>query len=265
MTPDELAQFDLPRATALRREKLLEEGGPRDDLWAPVTTSRVTRAGPVPGSYHSSFPAASVAAIPGDATHAELGRGTKQIGDLRKRAGIATLVWHGAQDKHLAAIPEGVRELHVTGTATSLAPVAALAGLRILSFASERRLKDDAPLAPLAGLAELRYLELFPSALRDLGSLPPLAGLTTFHFRSAADRIESLAPLGALAGLRYLTVWGPAVRDQSLAPLRSLRRLRYLGLWTGAFPLAEYARLANALPGAEGTLRMPFQRPEPPG
>lgn len=266
VTPDELALWDLPRDVRLARERLAAEGGAAGELWE-VGTSRVTNAQPEPGTYHSAFPAPSVASVPADARFAHLARGTEGLTELRARTSLRTVRLHGAQDKHLAALPPGdaIRDLHVTGTVTSLAPVAGLTALRILSFSSERRLKDEAPLAPLAGLDALRYLELRPSGMRDLSSLPPLAELTSLHFRSAADRIESLAPLGALTGLRWLTVMGPAVRDPSLRELRTLTRLRYLGLWTGAFPLAEYARLAVTLPRAEGTLRGPLQRPEPEG
>jgi hypothetical protein len=265
VTEDEIALFRLPRASREHRARVLEKGGPARIPWSPDTW-RVTEAAPLAGSFYGRA-ATTVRDIPADAELARVGRATRHLKELRQRQRLSTVVITGAKDAHLASLPasEGIRDLSVEGKPTTLAPLAALTGLESLDLRTERALKDDAPLAPLAGLHALRSLHLRPAAMRDLASLPPLAGLTTFVFRSFADRIESLAPLGALTGLRYLMVSGPRVRDPSLAPLASLRRLRWMGLWTGAFPLAEYARLAASLPDAGGTLRGPLQRPEPAG
>lgn len=264
VTPDELTLFDLPGPVRARRERLLAAGGPPDDLWDGGDV-RVLKAGrPAPGSYYLGIPADSVASIPAGARFARVGRGTRKLTALQARDPVPVVA--APQDKHLATVlaSPGLRELHVrSGSFTSLAPLTSAPELELLVLESGRRLKDPEPLAPLAALSRLRYFQFHPVALADLASLPPVSSLTGFHFRGG--RLESLAPLGGLMGLRRLMVNAGAVRDPSLRALHALRELRHLDLWTGAFPLAEYARLAAALPDAQGTLHSPFQRPEPIG
>ena len=94
-------------------------------------------------------------------------------------------------------------------------------------------------LDPLGRCARLRWLSISTPASWD-------ASRKTI-------KIESFAPLSRLTSLEFLLLMGVEPRDASLRPLARLTRLRQLGFsHVPAVPLAEYARLAAALPGARG-------------
>lgn len=265
VTPDELALFDLPLRIRLREERLLAEGGGPDRL-SDSGPYRVLKAGrPAAGSYHGIAAPAAADDIPRDARYVRIARGTKDLARLRSRDRLETLWFGNPQEKQLQAIVElpALRHLHLSGSMlTSFEPVGRATGLESLTLVSDRRNRHPTPFAMLEALPALRYLSGRMSGLASLASLPAHPGLTTLRLET--DRAESLAPVGALVGLRHLTVSDVQVADPSLRALAALRELRHLGLWwVGGVPLAEYARLAAALPRAEGTLRSPFQRPFP--
>ena len=97
----------------------------------------------------------------------------------------------------------------------------------------------------LAGLAELRYLELSKTSVSDLG---PLAGLTELRILLLdGTSVSDLSPLAGLAELRYLELSKTSVSD--LSPLARLAELRTLDLSGTSVsdlrPLAELAELQS--------------------
>lgn len=131
-----------------------------------------------------------------------------------------------------------VLALHWAPKPASLAGVSELTGLRSLTLWDVPRL---AALDELAALTELRELAIETAPGRDA---------------HGPQRFPTLAPLAALKRLERLTLTGIAARDDSLAPLHGLKSLRELR-FANAFPLAEFARLAGALPQARGNFAEP--------
>jgi hypothetical protein len=120
--------------------------------------------------------------------------------------------------------------------AASLDGVQALPALEYLRVEHAPKIES---LAPLGGCGRLRWLWLSTPAGWD-------ASRKTI-------KAESLAPLSRLASLEHLTLMGIEPRDASLWPLARLTRLKQLGFsHVFTVPMAEYARLAAALPNTRG-------------
>lgn len=120
--------------------------------------------------------------------------------------------------------------------AESLDGVQALPALEYLQIEHAPKI---ASLEPLAGCRRLRWLWLSTPAGWD-------ASRKTIE-------VESLAPLSRIASLEFLTLMGIEPRDASLQPLARLTRLKQLGFsHVFTVQLAEYARLAAALPDTRG-------------
>ena len=156
------------------------------------------------------------------------------------------------------------------------------------SLADLRRLALDhcgaIGLTALGGLPTLSALSLFAlkaASLRGVEALPALAHLRVEHVPKITSldplgacrslrwlwmstppgwdasrktvKVESLAPLSQVATLEFLTLMGVEPRDASLQPLARLSRLKQLQFsHVFTVPMAEYARLAAALPNTSG-------------
>jgi hypothetical protein len=165
--------------------------------------------------------------------------------ELEQVAAIESLaaLWIGEVRADSLAPLARLRKLHTLAIhwaprPASLAGVTALTGLRSLTLWDMPRLPVLDELAALSALREL-VIETAPS--RDA---------------RGPQRFPTLQPLAALTRLERLVLTGVAAQDKSLVPLQSLKQLRELRL-TNCFPLAEYARLAAALPSARGNFAEP--------
>ncbi|MDR3633078.1 MAG: hypothetical protein P4L84_04525 [Isosphaeraceae bacterium] len=135
------------------------------------------------------------------------------------------------------------------------------ASLEHLLLFSAKTLTD---LGPLAGLRKLRSLFLHDVPGLDLTMLPPLPTLNEFVFYGnflKGVKLQSFAPLGRLDSLRRLELRNVRAADGSLAPLAALRGLEHLFLPTNEYEVEEYARLASALPAAQGRCLNPLWEP----
>lgn len=118
---------------------------------------------------------------------------------------------------------------------TSLAPLAEMTGLRLLSIEDVIKVRD---LSPLAELADLEGLQL--------------SGGVWNVFKP-----DTLEPLQHLRRLQELWMISIRVKDQSLRPIETLTELRYLQL-NNKFPTEEYARLSVLLPHCKCDMFQPY-------
>ena len=101
--------------------------------------------------------------------------------------------------------------------------MAGLTQLKSLEVTYTDTLSD---LSPLAGLAQLRRLDLVDTSVSDLS---PLAGLTNLQYlRLLRTTVSDLSPLAGLTNLNYLGLSGTSVSD--LSPLEGLTNLNNLSL-----------------------------------
>jgi hypothetical protein len=185
-------------------------------------------------------------------------------------------LWVGdASPKHLAPIAAmtGLRVLRLNGvTSDDLRGLAALKRLRVLEI-------SNSTVPSLAGLEHFPALEcLVLDHVPRLTSLDPigcLADLTDLAITTPASwdvsgknlEVETLAPLGRLSNLEYLLLVRVKPARDGLRPLERLKKLRKLDIINvPGLTLADHARLAAALPQAEGdclhpTFRMNFPAP----
>lgn len=141
---------------------------------------------------------------------------------------------------------------------TGLAPFGGLGSLRALSLFAFKAPRLDG----IEALPALEYLQIEHAP--NIASLEPLGGCrrlrwlwlsTPAGWDSARKtiKVESLAPLARIATLERLTLMGVEPADASLQPLARLTGLTQLGFsHVFSVPLAEYARLAAALPDTQG-------------
>jgi internalin A len=165
-----------------------------------------------------------------------------------------------------------LEHLYLDGTAiTNLAPLAAMASLRELSFSSTEvtsveplkgldrlgtlMLADTAvsDLGPLAGLPSLRALYINHTGVMDLEPVAALPALATLEARDS--KISNLGPLRKAKNLQVLDLDGSPVR--SVAPLAACPKLWNLKIRRTAVtdlkPLEKVARLHNLGPPATAT------------
>ena len=123
---------------------------------------------------------------------------------------------------NLGSIWVGVK-LHRNPMISDVSPLAGLTQLRHLDLA--RTAVSD--VSPLAGLTQLTYLDLALTAVSDVS---PLAGLTQLTYLNLAiTAVSDVSPLAGLTQLTVLSLTGTAVSDVSpLAGLTQLTELRLL-------------------------------------
>ena len=105
---------------------------------------------------------------------------------------------------------------------SELSALAGLAELRELNLAANA----VADLAPLSGLTGLRVLDLSSNAVADVGPLAALTGLERLDL--SGNRIADVSALTGLTGLEVLLLDGNRIDD--VLPLWSLQGLVHLGL-----------------------------------
>lgn len=139
--------------------------------------------------------------------------------------------------------------------------LAGLRNLRDLVIRNASRLQNLSGISGLAGLQTLWLMDL--PLLPTFDDLSGLDNLRELKFETAPSRdargpqrFPSLAPLSGLKQLERLHLVGIAAADGSLQPIAALRHLRSIHL-PNTFTLAEFARLASALPDARGNFAEP--------
>jgi hypothetical protein len=152
----------------------------------------------------------------------------------------------------------GLRSLSLSvAKGANLTPVGRLQGLEHLSL-------DGASIASLAPLAALHQLKTL--AINDLGKLANIQELRALRQLRwllisggmwTKYRLPTLRPLASLTQLECFVLISTHVQDGSLEPLAGLSRLHHVGL-PNYFAIAEFARLAAALPTTVGAFRSPW-------
>ena len=109
-----------------------------------------------------------------------------------------------------------------SNTITDLSPVAGLTNLRLLDLRGNR-ISD---ISPLAGLTNLAWLELWDNRITDLSPLAELTNLT--ELRLGGNSISNLSPLTGLTNLATLLLQNNSISN--LSPLAGLTNLTRLGV-----------------------------------
>jgi hypothetical protein len=154
-----------------------------------------------------------------------------------------------------------VTRVKIFGLKHNLAPLATLASLRHLD------LTDPHTLDGLERIDQLEVLTLYAfPRITSLDAVGKLHNLKKLHLStppgSDASRqcyeVESFEPLAALANLEALTMRGIVPKVGGLDPIGRLKNLRRVDITpVYVFGLEDYARLAAALPIAEGHCLVP--------
>lgn len=255
VTEDEPRLFHVPAYLREAHGRLPRTGRWGDTNPHPTETLRVVWTGAADGSFYGGA-ADAVAPIPPDARFARVNGRAKDLARLADLPHLEHLVVIGGDDRALAVVGglAGVRVLEVSESrATTLDGLAAMPALEVLTFGGTR-LKDASALARIEGL---RALWMDVSPLRALDWAAPLTQLRSLFFTGGLTTLPTLAPLSGLADLRHLYVGHVRIKDRSLRPLQALSKLETLEL-PHAFPSAELAALAAALPKVRGIPREAF-------
>jgi hypothetical protein len=121
------------------------------------------------------------------------------------------------------------------------------------------------PLTPLAGAEVLKIQD--SGALRSLAGADALYGLInlvistppTWDGTSRKVEVDSFKPLLALTTLERLVLLGVRPKDLDIAPIMQMTHLQDVDIGgVPEFTLVHYAKLAAALPHAEGRCLQPF-------
>ena len=123
-------------------------------------------------------------------------------------------------------------------------------------------------LAPLAVLAGVETMKLQDSgALRRLDGIEALGGVKnlvistppTWDGTTRKIEVESLKPLETLSSLERLILTGVRPKDLDLSPIARMKHLQEVDIGgVPEFTIEHYARLAAALPNAEGRCLKPY-------
>ena len=164
-------------------------------------------------------------------------------------------------DLYAVAARPDVTRVKIFGLKHNLAPLATLASLRHLD------LTDPQTLDGLERIEQLEALTLYAfPRITSLDAVGKLHNLKNLHLSTPpgydASRqcyeVESFEPLAALANLETLTMRGIVPKAGGLDPIRRLTNLRRVDIsHVYVFSIEDYARLAAALPLAEGHCLQP--------
>jgi len=127
-----------------------------------------------------------------------------------------------------------------------------LTGLRSVYMSKARRM-TDAGLGALAGLRELRHLNVYWSAVTDAGlaAVANMVHLEYLHLGLTRIQGPGLARLAGLQRLQTLSVEETDVDDASIPYLARLTSLKKLALWGTRVSTPGLASLRAALPNTE--------------
>ena len=178
--------------------------------------------------------------------------------------GMPTLLAVGTAEGLVAltASHPDAETVRVSKLRTSLLPFERLSSLRHLEI------NDPLTLEGLDHLTQLSSLTIY--SFPRVHSLDALGGLTelrrlhlstppSYDASRKVHHVDSLEPLGHLRKLESLVMRGVLPTIGGLQPLHRLLLLRHLEIThMYAFPIAEYAQLARALPLAEGHCLVPY-------
>jgi hypothetical protein len=164
-------------------------------------------------------------------------------------------------DLYAVAARPDVTRIRIYALQQHLGPLATLTSLRHLE------LTDPHLLDGLEGMQQIESLMLyaFPRipTLEAVGTLTNLKTLTLstppgYDASRECYLVESFEPLARLANLETLTMRGIVPKAGGLEPIGRLTSLRRVNIThVHAFGLEDYARLAAALPRAEGYCLQP--------
>jgi hypothetical protein len=164
-------------------------------------------------------------------------------------------------DLYAVAARPDVTRIRIYALSQNLGPLAMLTSLRHLE------LTDPHVLDGLDGMRQIESLMLyaFPriTSLDAVGALTNLNKLTLstppgYDASRKCYEVESFEPLARLANLGALTMRGIVPKTGGLEPIRRLTGLRRVDIThVYVFGLEDYARLAAALPQAEGHCLQP--------
>jgi hypothetical protein len=164
-------------------------------------------------------------------------------------------------DLYAVAARPDVTRIRIYALKQNLGPLATLTSLRHLE------LTDPHVLDGLEGMQQIESLMLyaFPriTSLDAVGTLTNLRKLTLstppgYDASRKCYEVESFEPLARLADLEALTMRGIVPKTGGLEPIRRLTSLRRVDIThVYVFGLEDYARLAAALPRAEGHCLQP--------
>ena len=104
-----------------------------------------------------------------------------------------------------------------------ISPLAGLTNLRYLDLSQNDLIKD---MSPVADLTQLRHLDLHGNSIRDISAVSGLTQLDTLLLRW--NSIHSIVPITGLGGLEHLDLRGNYIKDVS--PLAGLQNLNDLNL-----------------------------------
>jgi hypothetical protein len=124
----------------------------------------------------------------------------------------------------------------------SLTPLAALAGVEVL------KMQDSGALRTLDGIASLQGVKNL------VISTPP-----SWDGTARRVEIDSFAPIAKLTSLERLILQSVRPNDLDLTPIMGMTHLKDLDIGgVPEFTIAQYARLAAALPDTEGRCLQPY-------
>jgi hypothetical protein len=164
-------------------------------------------------------------------------------------------------DLYAVAARPDVTRVRIFGLQRSLSALAALASLRHLDLTDPHTLEGVERLQQLESLT----LYAFPriTSLDAIGTLTNLRTLLMstppgYDASRKCYEVESFEPLARLANLEALTMRGIVPKAGGLDPIRRLTSLRRVAIThVYVFGIEDYARLAAALPSAEGHCLQP--------
>lgn len=167
--------------------------------------------------------------------------------------GLATVVCltapaHSSQDP--AADPRSRAIAAIEGAGGRVTRISAESPALSVNFSLHGKSVDDAVLAQLVHIPEVRELRLGKTAIGDsaLAHVGTLSSLERLYLERTAVTDAGLAHLGGLQSMVYLNLYGTGIGDEGLAHLAGLKSLRKLFVWGSKVTVEGAARLTASLP-----------------